>query len=38
MNYKNMIVRLLRKINNERFLKAIYISVRDYVKESEGVS
>lgn len=38
MNYKYMIIRLLRRINNERFLKAIYISVRDYVKESEGVA
>lgn len=38
MNYKYMIVRLLKKINNERFLKAIYISVRDYVKESEGAA
>ena len=37
MNYKYMIFRLLIKINNERFLKAIYISVRDYVKESEDV-
>jgi len=37
MNYKYMIVRLLGRINNERFLKAIYISVRDYVKESEDV-
>ena len=38
MNYKYMIIRLLRRINNERFLKAIYISVRDYVKESRGVA
>lgn len=33
MNYKELIIRLLDKINNERFLKAIYISVRDYVDE-----
>lgn len=36
MDYKNLIVSLLQKINNKRFLKAIYISVRDYVEESEG--
>jgi len=36
MDYKKLIISLLQKINNERFLKAIYISVRDYLKESEG--
>lgn len=36
MNYKKMIIMLLKKIDNERFLKAIYISIRDYVIESEG--
>lgn len=36
MDYKKLIISLLQKINNERFLKAIYISVRDYVEESEG--
>lgn len=35
MNYKEKIIELLQKIENQRFLKAIYISVRDYVKESE---
>lgn len=38
MNYKYMIIKFLSKINNERFLKAIYISVRDYVRESESVA
>lgn len=38
MNYKELIIRLLDKIDNKRFLKAIYISVRDYVKESEGAA
>ena len=33
MNYKEMIIALLDKIDNERFLKAIYISVRDYVDD-----
>lgn len=36
MNYKKLIIELLEKIENQRFLKAIYISVSDYVKESEG--
>ena len=36
MDYKNMIISLLEKIDNARFLKAIYISMRDYVKDSEG--
>ncbi len=37
MNYKELIIALLDKIDNTRFLKAIYISMRDYVKESEGM-
>ena len=36
MNYKKLIIELLEKIENQRFLKAIYISVSDYVKECEG--
>lgn len=36
MNYKKLIIALLDKIDNTRFLKAIYISMSDYVKESEG--
>lgn len=38
MDYKELIISLLDKIENKRFLKAIYISVRDYVEESEGVA
>lgn len=38
MNYKEKIIELLQKIDNVRFLKAIYISVSDYVKESEGTA
>ncbi len=38
MNYKKMIIRLLKKIHNEKFLRRIYISLRDYVGESEGVA
>lgn len=33
MNYKELIITLLDKITSERFLKVIYISVRDYVEE-----
>ena len=36
MDYKAIIIELLEKIENQRFLKAIYSSVSDYVKESEG--
>ena len=32
MDYKAIIIELLEKIENQRFLKAIYISVSDYVK------
>lgn len=35
MNYKEMIVSLLDKIDNEKFLKRIYISLLYHVKESE---
>lgn len=35
MNYKELIAEYLDKIDNERFLRAIYISVRDYVGERE---
>lgn len=33
MNYREMIAELLKKTDNERFLRAIYISVRDCVRE-----
>lgn len=36
MNYKELIINLLDKIDNEKFLKRIYVSLREYVKESEG--
>lgn len=35
MDYKYYIAEFLRHIDNERFLRAIYISVRDYVLEME---
>ncbi len=38
MDYKSMIINLLEKIENQRFLKAIYISISDYVKESEDAA
>ena len=36
MAYKELILELLDRIDNEKFLKRIYISLRDYVKEREG--
>ena len=35
MNYKHMIANLLMRIDNEKFLRRIWISLRDYVNESE---
>ena len=48
MNYKDLIIGLLERIDNgkfpgrtglvssEKFLKRIYVSLREYVRESEG--
>lgn len=48
MNYKDLIIGLLERIdsgkfpgraglvNSEKFLKRIYVSLREYVRESEG--
>ncbi len=39
MSYKKEIIRLLRRIDsktNERFLKALYTSLREFVKEKDG--
>lgn len=33
--YKEKIVEMVEKIENQRFLKAIYISMLDYLKENE---
>lgn len=33
--YKEKIVEMVGQIENERFLKAIYISMSDYLKENE---
>ena len=38
MNFKEKIIELLKKIENPRFLKSIYISMSDYVKESEDAT
>lgn len=38
MNYKKLIIELLDKIDNGKFLRRIYISLREYVKESEGAA
>ncbi len=35
MDYKKQIVELLPKINNEKWIKRIYIIVRDCAKEEE---
>ncbi len=34
-DYKEMIIALLCKIDNEKFLRRIYVSLCEYVKESE---
>lgn len=36
MDYKELIIGLLERIDSEKFLKRIYISLREYVRESEG--
>lgn len=48
MNYKGLIIGLLERIdskkflgraglaNSEKFLKRIYVSLREYVRESDG--
>lgn len=36
MNYKKLIIELLEKIDNRKFLRRIYVSLREYVKEREG--
>jgi hypothetical protein len=38
MNYKAMIASLLMRIDNEKFLRRIWISLREYVRESEGLA
>ena len=38
MRYKELIIALLGKIDNEKFLKRIFISLREYAKESEGAA
>ena len=38
MNYKAMIANLLMRIDNEKFLRRIWISLREYVRESEGLA
>lgn len=35
MDYKKLIIELLDKINNKKFLYRIYVSLLEYVKESE---
>lgn len=34
-NYRKLIFELLCKIDNEKFLRRIYVSLCEYVKESE---
>lgn len=33
--YREKIIEMVKKIENQRFLKAIYISMSDYLKENE---
>lgn len=33
--YREKIIEMVEKIENQRFLKAIYISMSDYLKENE---
>lgn len=35
MNYKKLIIELLDKIDNGRFLLRIYISLREYAREND---
>ena len=34
MNYKKLIIELLEKIDNGKFLRRIYVSLRDYAREN----
>lgn len=33
--YKELIKEMIEKVEDEKFLKRIYISIRDYLKEKE---
>ncbi len=35
MIYKELIIQLLNKIDSEKFLKRIYVSLCEYIRESE---
>ncbi len=34
-DYKSLIILLLQQINNEKFLKRIYIALREYIKDGD---
>ncbi len=34
--YKEEIIRIVKKINDEKFLRRIYISLRDFLREKVG--
>lgn len=36
MDYKKMIVEMLEQIKDEKFLKRIYISIQEYLKEKKS--
>ncbi len=36
MDYKKLIIALLRRIDNEKFIRRIYVSLHDYARESKG--
>lgn len=36
MDYKKMIVKMLEQIQDERFLRRIYISIQEYLNEKKS--
>lgn len=36
MDYKKMIMEMLEQISDERFLRRIYISIQEYLKEKKS--
>ncbi len=35
MDYKKKIIEMIKEIHDEKFLRRIYISIREYLKEKE---
>lgn len=36
--YKETIIELIERVDDEKFLKSIFISVRDYLNEKAGIT